>query len=112
MKKTQIRSGLTVSQRTILAKLQRILPPKTGKNNKLYHRVLWSIYDPQCDDVVTGYTDVVEGYRNSAGWNAWMLGAAANSIWAVVVNDDLNRSRPDWICIDADHAPQSIEELV
>ena len=112
MKLSPNKSGLTVNQRTILAKLQRILPPKTGKNNKLYHRVLWSIYDPQCDNVVTGYTDVVEGYRNCAGWNAWMLSASANSIWAVVVNDDLNRSRPDWICIDADYPPQSIEELV
>ena len=104
-------SGLTVTQRTILARVNAILPPKLGKNHREYRRVLWSIYDPELCEIVAGYTDIVEGYRNSEPWNRWLVGLEINSIWQVVVHDNLNRSL-GMICIDADYPPMKVDSQI
>ena len=103
-------SGLSANDRTILARVDRILGPLDSRYGNQYHRVIWSVFDPNTGEILKGYTDAVHNYRNFRHWSGWLDRADRGSVWAVVVSDDLSRSE-DMICIDADHAPVDVEAL-
>lgn len=104
-------SGLSTDDRTILARVERILGPLDSRHGNQYHRIIWSIDDPDYHEIEKGYTDVVHQYRNYRHWKTWIESVERGSAWAVVVADDLSRS-DDLICIDADHAPVEASELL
>lgn len=108
MRKSQrVSSGLDRDSRTIVAELKRIEGPKSSRYGGDYYTVRWRL-----PDGMRGHTDIGVDYRNYKLWRTWLEVAEENTYWVVVVADDLSRSTPTDVCIDADYKPYNAEEFL
>ena len=108
MSKRQFRkrksSGLSNDQRTIVAECRSVYGPMQSKYTGEYYRVDWRIKSHDGHEML-GHTDVANNMDNFQQWQPFIDGAQRGSCWVVVVHDDLGRSTPEDVLIDADHAP-------
>ena len=105
-KSNRTSSGLSVDERTVVAKVKTIEGPRESRFGGDYYTVRW-----QLPDDMRGHTDISSNYSNYRLWETWLEVAEPGSCWVVVVSDDLSRSTPDDVLIDADYRAYDAESI-